>query len=134
MVQTRIIASLRIHTEKALERLRKLHIFHRVLPPSFVDAEQMAFVCAVLSKFHPPSVQIIIYYSISCPRLPNVLYYLHDIIWEAYIHPPQNFQVDSRSVLPVPVNTLYSVHVCIFPYISCHGVIIQCVWNCKSVD
>lgn len=32
----------------------------------------MVFVCAVLSDFHPPSEQIIIYYSISCPRLPNV--------------------------------------------------------------
>ena len=57
MVQTRRIASLRIHVERAMERLKNFHIFDRVLPPSFVDvAEQMVFVCAVLSNFHPPSV------------------------------------------------------------------------------
>ena len=55
MIQTRRIASLRIHVERAMERLKNFHIFHRVLPPSFVDvAEQMVFVCAVLSNFHPP--------------------------------------------------------------------------------
>ena len=53
MVQTRRIASLRIHVERAMERLRNFHIFDRVLPPSFDVAEQMVFVCAVLSNFHP---------------------------------------------------------------------------------
>ena len=55
MIQTRRIGSLRIHVERAMERLKNFHIFDRVLPPSFVDvAEQMVFVCAVLSNFHPP--------------------------------------------------------------------------------
>lgn len=55
MVQTWRIASLRIHVERTMERLKNFHIFDYVLPPSFVDvAEQMVFVCAVLLNFYPP--------------------------------------------------------------------------------
>ena len=59
MIQTRRIASLRIHVERAMERLKNFHIFDRVLPPSFVHvAEQMRNVFCVCNfvKFPPPSV------------------------------------------------------------------------------
>ena len=49
MIETRRITSLRIHVERAMERIKNYHIFDRVLPADV--SEQMFFVCAALSKF-----------------------------------------------------------------------------------
>ena len=55
MVETRRIASVRIHIERAMERIKNYHIFDKVLPHSVSDiANQMFYVCAVLSNFWPP--------------------------------------------------------------------------------
>ena len=55
MVETRRIASLRIHVERAMERIKNFHIFDRALPSTFeTAAEQVIFICATLSNFHPP--------------------------------------------------------------------------------
>ena len=55
LVETRRIASLQIHVERAMERIKNFHIFDRTIPSSLTEvAEQMFFVCAVLTNFHPP--------------------------------------------------------------------------------
>ena len=55
LVETRRIASLRIHIERAMERLKNYHIFDRTLPSSLTDlAEETFFVCAVMCNFLPP--------------------------------------------------------------------------------
>ena len=55
LITTRRIASLRIHVERAMERIKNFHIFDRPLPSSFTDiADRMFFVCCVLTNFHPP--------------------------------------------------------------------------------
>ena len=55
LIETRRIASLRIHVERAMERIKNYHIFDRTLPASLNNiAEQMFFVCAVLTNFWPP--------------------------------------------------------------------------------
>ena len=51
LVETRI-ASLRIHVERCMEHF---HIFDDVMPLSMMDiSNQIFFVCAVLTNFHPP--------------------------------------------------------------------------------
>ena len=58
IIETRRIASVRIHVERAMERIKNYHIFDRVLHSSLSDiASQMFFVCAVLSNFWPPLCQ-----------------------------------------------------------------------------
>ena len=48
MVETRCIASLRIHVEHAMERIKNYHIFDRTIPASLTDtADDIFFVCAV---------------------------------------------------------------------------------------
>ena len=55
LVETRRIASLRIHVERAIERIKNCHIFDRVIPASLTNvAEQMVFVCTILTNFMPP--------------------------------------------------------------------------------
>ena len=55
LIETRRIASLRIHVERAMERIKNFHVFDRPLPASFTDiANRMFFVCCVLSNFLPP--------------------------------------------------------------------------------
>ena len=55
MMETRRIASLRIHVEREMERIKNYHIFDRVIPATLTNvAEQMFFVCAVLTNFLPP--------------------------------------------------------------------------------
>ena len=55
LVETRTIASLRIHVERAMERIKNYHILDRTIPSSLTDvAEQMFFVYAVLTNFLPP--------------------------------------------------------------------------------
>ena len=57
MIETRRIASLRIHVEREMERIKNYHIFDRVIPATLTNvAEQMFFVCAVLTNFLPPCV------------------------------------------------------------------------------
>ena len=57
MTETRRIASLRIHVERCMERIKNYHIFDGVMPLNLMDvADQMFFVCAVLTNFHPPLV------------------------------------------------------------------------------
>ena len=51
LIQTRRIASLRIHVERAMERIKNFHILD-FFPVSHLDiADQLFFVCAVLSDF-----------------------------------------------------------------------------------
>ena len=55
LVETRRIASIRIHVERAMERIKKFHIFDRTLPSSMSPiANQIFFICAILSNFNPP--------------------------------------------------------------------------------
>ena len=55
IITTRRIASLRIHVERAMERIKNFHIFDRVLPASLTDiADRLFYVCCILSNFHPP--------------------------------------------------------------------------------
>ena len=55
MIETCRIASVRIHVERAMERIKNYHIFDRVVPSSLTDlTNQIFFVCAVLCNFWPP--------------------------------------------------------------------------------
>ena len=55
LIETRRIASLRIHVERAMERIKNYRIFDRTIPSSLMEVtEQMFFVCAVLTNFLPP--------------------------------------------------------------------------------
>ena len=55
LVETRRIASLRIHVERAMERIKNYHIFDGTLQSLLSDvAEEMFFVCAVMCNFMPP--------------------------------------------------------------------------------
>lgn len=54
MVETRRIATLRVHVERAMEQLKSFHIFDSLLPSSFRDtANQIFFIFAVLTNFSP---------------------------------------------------------------------------------
>ena len=54
MVETRRIATLRVHVERAMEQLKNFYIFDSPLPSSFRDtANQIFFICAVLTNFSP---------------------------------------------------------------------------------
>lgn len=55
LVFTRRIASLRIHVERAIERIKNFHIFDRSLPVNLTDiADRLFFVCSVLTNFQEP--------------------------------------------------------------------------------
>ena len=55
LVETRRIASLRIHMERAMEQLKNFHIFDRPLSHSYAHtANQIFFVCAIFTSFNPP--------------------------------------------------------------------------------
>ena len=55
LIETRRIASLRIHVERAMERIKNFHIFDRTIPASLTNVtEQMFTVCAILTNFLPP--------------------------------------------------------------------------------
>ena len=55
LVETRRIASLQIHVERCMERIKNFHIFDGVMPLSMMDiSNQIFFICAVLNNFHPP--------------------------------------------------------------------------------
>ena len=58
LVVTRRIASLRIHVESAMERIKNFHIFDKNIPVSLTDiANRILFVCCVLTNFQPPLVK-----------------------------------------------------------------------------
>ena len=49
---TRRIASLRIHVERAMERIKNFHIFDKSIPASLTEiADRIFFVCCVLTNF-----------------------------------------------------------------------------------
>jgi len=55
LVSTRRIASLRIHVERVMERIKNFHIFDRTIPTSLTDiTDRIFFVCCVLANFSPP--------------------------------------------------------------------------------
>ena len=55
LIVTRRIASLRIHVERAMERIKNYHIFDRSLPVQLTDiADRLFFVCCVLTNFQEP--------------------------------------------------------------------------------
>ena len=55
VVTTRRIASLRIHVERAMGRIKSYHIFDRALPATMTNiADRIFFVCCVLTNFQPP--------------------------------------------------------------------------------
>ena len=50
---TRRIASLRIHVERAMERIKNFHVFDKSIPVSLTDiADRMFFICCELSNFN----------------------------------------------------------------------------------
>ena len=54
---TRRIASLRIHVERAMERIKNFHIFDKCIPSSLTDiADRIFFVYCALCNFQPPLV------------------------------------------------------------------------------
>ena len=58
LVVTRRIASLRIHVERAMERIKNFHIFDKSIPVSLTDiANRFFFVCCVLTNFQQPLVK-----------------------------------------------------------------------------
>ena len=58
IIETRRIASLRIHVERAIERIKNFHFFDHVIPASQACiADQAFFVCAVLTNFCGPLVE-----------------------------------------------------------------------------
>ena len=57
LIVTRRIASLRIHVERAMERIKNFHIFDKNIPVSLTDiADRIFFVCCVLTNFQGPLV------------------------------------------------------------------------------
>jgi hypothetical protein len=55
LTETRWSASLRIHVERAMERIKNFHIFDRTLPATLTEiADRMFYVCCVLTNFLPP--------------------------------------------------------------------------------
>lgn len=54
VISTRRIASLRIHVEREMERIKNFHIFDRIIPTTLTDiADRLFYVCCVLTNFHP---------------------------------------------------------------------------------
>ena len=56
LIETRRIASLRIHVERAIECIKNFHFFDRQASLACV-ADQAFFVCAVITNFYPPLVE-----------------------------------------------------------------------------
>lgn len=52
LIATRRIASLHIHVERAMERIKNFHIFDQIIPATLTDiADRIFFVCCVLTNF-----------------------------------------------------------------------------------
>ena len=54
---TRRIASIRIHVERAIERIKNYQILHNIPNIIHNSVNQTFFVCAILTNFLPPLVQ-----------------------------------------------------------------------------
>ena len=55
LVESRRIASLRIHVERAMEQIKNHHILDGTIPASLTNvAEQIFTVCCILTNFMPP--------------------------------------------------------------------------------
>jgi len=54
---TRRIASIRIHVERAIERIKNYQILHNIPNTVHNSVNQTFFVCAILTNFLPPLVQ-----------------------------------------------------------------------------
>ena len=54
---TRRIASVRIHVERAIERIKNYQILHSIPNSMHNNVNQVFFVCAILTNFLPPLVQ-----------------------------------------------------------------------------
>ena len=54
---TKKIAQLRVHVERAIDRVKEFHILQKVLPSSIWDSiNEVIFVCCMLTNFSPPLV------------------------------------------------------------------------------
>ena len=52
---TRRVASVRIHVERAIQRIKSFRIFERTIPSSFLDIlDDMLLICATLCNFRGP--------------------------------------------------------------------------------
>lgn len=56
MVETRRIASLRVHVERAIERIKKIHILDFITSQWYTMADVLVRVCAYLTNFQVPLV------------------------------------------------------------------------------
>ena len=57
LISTRRIATLRIHVERAMERIKNFHIFDKSIPVSLTDiADRIFYICCVLTNFQKPLV------------------------------------------------------------------------------
>lgn len=55
LIEMQRFASLRIHIERRMERIKNYHIFDGTMPLSLVDiADHIFLVCSVLTNFHAP--------------------------------------------------------------------------------
>lgn len=54
--RTRRIASVRIHVERAIERIKNYQVLHNVPNNMHNSINQIFFVCAMLTNFLPPLV------------------------------------------------------------------------------
>ena len=59
MVETRRIASVRIHVERAIGRLKQYHILDSILNSMAGIADRIFFVCTMLTNFSKPLVQFL---------------------------------------------------------------------------
>ena len=57
VVQTRRIASLRIHVERAINQIKRYRILESTIPISMTSTiDQVFYVCCMLTKFRPPLI------------------------------------------------------------------------------
>lgn len=57
-IETRRIASVHIHVERAIERIKNYRILQGVIPISaHAQLDHIWFICSVLTNFLPPLVQ-----------------------------------------------------------------------------
>ena len=54
---TRRIASVRIHVERAIERIKNYQILHLIPNSMHNSANQLFFACGMLTNFLPPLVE-----------------------------------------------------------------------------
>ena len=53
----KVVASLRVHVERLMERIKNWHVFDRKIPITLAPiASDMLVVVSALSNFHPPLI------------------------------------------------------------------------------